>query len=58
MHAMLVCGSVFTVCYDSAQRSPNHSVTPVTSAQIVSAEEVTEGLFKISGKEIGTVSGR
>ena len=31
-------------------------MTPVTSAQITSAEEINEGFFKISDKEIGMVS--
>lgn len=31
------------------------SVTPVTSAQLLAAEEVSEGIFKINGKEVGMV---
>jgi len=31
-------------------------VTPLTAAQIISADEVSEGTFSVGGKEIGMVS--
>lgn len=39
----------------SLQKGRIQSVTPVTSAQLVAAEEVSEGIFKINDKEAGMV---